>query len=91
MVAPAITGAESRNEIWALVLRVSPKNKAAVMVIPLRDTPGIKAKACAQPIKKTVLNGVSNKSVFEVAEFVWRSAYFNKAANTIKLMAIHTG
>ena len=66
--APAIMGAESKNEIRALTPRESPKNKAAVIVIPLRDTPGINASACAQPIKKTVWKGTSNKSIFSFLE-----------------------
>ena len=61
IAAPAIMGVESKKDKRALVLRESPKNKAAVMVMPLRDTPGIKAKAWAQPIKNTILNGTENK------------------------------
>ena len=55
--APAIIGMESKKEILALATLVKPKNKAALIVIPERETPGIIAKACAQPIKSIISQG----------------------------------
>ena len=55
--APAIMGVDSRKEMRAAAGRERPKNSAAVIVIPLRDTPGIIARAWATPINKTVLKG----------------------------------
>ena len=55
--APAIMGVESKNDNRADAWRDIPKNNAAVMVTPLRDTPGIIANAWAQPTKNTVING----------------------------------
>ena len=52
--APAIIGIESKKEILALATLVKPKNKAALIVMPERETPGIIAKACAQPIKSII-------------------------------------
>ena len=55
--APAIIGVESRKDNRADAWRDIPKNKAAVIVTPLRETPGIMASACAQPTKNMVVNG----------------------------------
>ena len=52
--APAIIGIESKNETLALAIRVNPKNNAALIVMPERETPGIIAKACAQPINNII-------------------------------------
>ena len=60
--APAIIGIESKNETLALATLVKPKNKAALIVMPERETPGIIAKACAQPIK-SIINQVGFLSV----------------------------
>src|SRR6266478_516291 len=48
--APAISGAESKNENRVAASRVKFRNSPAVMVIPERDTPGHNATACATPI-----------------------------------------
>ena len=43
-------GVESRNENRAAVGRSRLRNKPAEMVMPLRETPGMMASACAVPI-----------------------------------------
>ena len=55
--APAIIGIESKKEILAPAARLKPSSKAAVIVAPERDTPGIIAKACAQPISIKAASG----------------------------------
>jgi len=44
-LAARISGIESKNEKRAAALRLIPSNKAAVMVMPEREVPGIKARA----------------------------------------------
>ena len=85
--APPITGAESKKETRALAARERPSSKAAVMVMPLLDTPGIMASACAQPINKTVFK----PSSVEVWSPALRSAAHKITANTIKQTAIING
>ena len=51
-----MAGIESRNENLAAADRLSPSNSPAVMVIPERDVPGIRASACAQPMMMMSLN-----------------------------------
>ena len=89
--APAIMGAESKKETLAPAARVSPKSRAAVMVIPLRDTPGIMANACAQPIRRKVLNGIEKISVPRVFRLPRLSAHHNRSAKPIKQAAIISG
>ena len=50
--APAapIAGTLSRNDQRAAVARSMPENKPALIVIPEREVPGIKARICASPI-----------------------------------------
>ena len=86
-VAPPIIGVDNKKEIRALVLRDKPSRSAAVMVMPLRDTPGISARACAQPIIISVLNKMG------VSGFLrpFLSAQPSKQANTIKQTAIISG
>ena len=48
--APNIIGVASKKEKRAASFLDNPKNNAAAMVIPERDTPGIIANACAKPI-----------------------------------------
>ena len=54
MAAPKIIGADSKKEKRAALSRVSPVNRPVVIVIPERDTPGMIAKACDNPIRKLV-------------------------------------
>ena len=55
MPAPKIAGMLSKNEKRAALSRVSPKAKAAVMVVPERDEPGIRATAWARPMSRASL------------------------------------
>ena len=48
-VASAITGIDKRNAYFIDKALERPINKAAVIVIPERDVPGIKARAWKQP------------------------------------------
>ncbi len=48
--AKRITGMESKKENLALEVLEKPRNKAALMVMPDLEVPGIKAKAWAKPI-----------------------------------------
>ena len=48
--APATTGSDRRKEKRAAASRLKPRNKAAVMVIPERETPGMSARHWARPI-----------------------------------------
>ena len=54
--APATTGRERRNEKRAASVREKPRNKAIVMVEPLREVPGMRAAAWAQPMMIAFLN-----------------------------------
>ncbi len=47
--APAVIGIASRNENLAADSRSIPIHRAAVMVMPERETPGDNAIACAKP------------------------------------------
>ena len=51
-----LLSADERNKAMELkeMCLVKPKNKAALIVMPERETPGIIAKACAQPIKSII-------------------------------------
>ena len=51
-VAPKIIGAAARKEYLAAVSRENPRALPAVIVAPLRETPGIMASAWERPIKK---------------------------------------
>ena len=85
--APAMMGAESKNEIRALWLRLSPSSNAAVIVMPERDTPGTSAKACAQPM--------SSRAFSPTAAVPWadarRSAAHSSTAKIIKHAAMTSG
>jgi hypothetical protein len=48
-VAPTITGSATWRESRFASSRANRRNRAATSVAPLRDTPGIKAHACATP------------------------------------------
>ena len=56
-----MTGIDSKNEKRAEAWRFIPSINAAVIVIPERDVPGIKAIACAQPMIATSLHLISSK------------------------------
>ena len=47
--APSVIGTSSRNEKRAAASRSSPRNRAAEIVIPDRDTPGISARRLREP------------------------------------------
>ena len=49
-VAPRIAGIERRKENVATSLRFKPTSKPKVIVEPLREIPGLRAKACPSPI-----------------------------------------
>jgi len=57
--APKITGADSKKENLAASSLFNLRPKPAIMVMPERDTPGIKATACAKPIS-SASNGRSS-------------------------------
>ena len=48
--AAAIAGMPSRNEKRAASSRRKPMKRAAVIVMPERDVPGMSATACARPM-----------------------------------------
>ena len=48
----ALMGVASRKEKWAEERRLKPKKRAVVMVMPLRETPGMMARAWERPIKR---------------------------------------
>ena len=78
--APNIIGVANKKEKRAASFPDNPKNNAAAMVMPERDTPGIIAMACAIPIKM---------ADFKVMEFIWR--FFSPVVsemNKIMLAAI---
>ena len=47
--APSVIGTRSRNEKRAAESRSRPRNRAAVIVIPERETPGIERRALREP------------------------------------------
>ena len=49
-LAPAIAGIAIMNEILVAASRLKPTNRAAVMVTPEREAPGISARTCVVPI-----------------------------------------
>ena len=53
--APAMIGADRKKEKCAALSRCMPRNSAAVMVTPERETPGMIAKACADPTTRASL------------------------------------
>ncbi len=53
--APRIAGIANKNENLIAATMLRPKYKLAVIVIPDRDTPGMIAKHCAQPMNKASL------------------------------------
>ena len=52
IVAASTIGADSIKEYLAAASLFTPISLPVVIVIPERETPGIKAKACDSPIKK---------------------------------------
>ena len=49
-LAPAIAGIAIMNEILDAASRLKPRKRAAVMVTPEREAPGMSAKICVAPI-----------------------------------------
>ena len=83
--AKVMAGIPNKKENRAAVARSKPRNNPAVMVEPERDTPGIKAKVCANPINISSRGVRCSKSRFLVPIF---SANPNKNAITIEAVAI---
>ena len=55
-VAPNTIGVYNKNEYLAVDSLSTPIALPVVIVIPERDTPGINARACENPIKNVCLN-----------------------------------
>ena len=49
--APAMVGMDNRRESRAAVIRSYPRKRAALIVTPERDAPGMSAQICAAPIR----------------------------------------
>ena len=62
--APKITGHESKKEILAESLLAYPRKRAAIMVTPDREAPGISARLCAAPIMSASLKVKPSIAVF---------------------------
>ncbi len=83
--AAAIVGIEIRNEIREASSRVNPVSKAAVMVIPDLDVPGISARHWLAPIRSAFFQSRSASLGLCLPR---RSAANSKIANTIVVMII---
>jgi len=83
--ASVITGIESKKEKRADAWRFIPNSRAAVMVMPERDVPGIKASAWAQPIMATSLHLISCKTR---ERFPLLSAHHRRSPKPIVVAAI---
>ena len=53
-LAARISGMDSKKENRAEAFRLIPINSAAVIVIPEREVPGIRARAWAKPINRII-------------------------------------
>jgi hypothetical protein len=78
---------ESKNENRAESSRLIPKNRAAVIVTPEREVPGISASACAAPIKNAPETERCENATVRARRAPERSASHNKTAKTIDVVA----
>ena len=82
--APAMTGRDSNKENRAALTRSNPNQRAAVMVTPDRDAPGINAPICASPMTTAAPKRIS---VNVLPNAPCRSLAHSKPANTKLAMA----
>ena len=52
LCSPMMGMSTMRKENWAMLSRFTPVRRPVAMVLPLRETPGMTAKACARPTTK---------------------------------------
>ncbi|PWW63580.1 hypothetical protein DFQ13_104572 [Actinokineospora spheciospongiae] len=81
--APNTAGIANRNEYRVDASRFNPTNNPAVNVPPDRDTPGINANACANPIDTVSRNVNASRACRAVS-----SATAKNTANTINTIAV---
>ena len=87
-VAPKTIGVDNKNVYFAVDSLSTPINLPVVIVTPERDTPGINAKACDNPIKNVCLNVMSSYFVFDGA---FLSTSYNIIPIIINALAITNG
>src|SRR5881296_3097466 len=86
--APTMTGVERRKEYLAAAERFTSRNIAVLMVIPLRETPGISASAWLMPMQK---QSAQVKSWRERLCLLFLSAAKSTKANTTSIRAEISG
>ena len=86
--AARMTGIASRNDRRAAAGRAMPSTRAAVMVTPERDAPGISASAWPQPIHSACLKPISRIRVSYCGR---RSAHTIRTANSAPATAMSRG
>ena len=87
-VAAKTIGVDNKNEYFVAASLVTPMALAVVIVTPERDTPGIKASACDNPIKNVCFNVISSYYTLFL-EFL--STKYNTTPITINAIAIIIG
>ena len=85
--APPITGMLRRKEYLAADSRSSRTARPVTMVIPERDTPGQRAKACATPMRMASVQVRASRSRSRRAR--WSTAYMIRAKTIIMMAMIH--
>lgn len=83
--APEMAIIASKSEKWALSVLLYPKNLAAVIVMPERLVPGMRASDCDNPIMRLSLSDISFKDLFF---FVFLSATHNKMPKMVVEIAM---
>ena len=87
-VAAATIGVESKNEYLATDSLFTPNALPIVIVTPERDTPGINARACDNPIKNVCFNVIFSNSV---SDFTFLSTMYKTIPITINAIPIIIG
>ena len=81
--AKQITGIDNKNENLAAASRLMPNNRPAVSVTPDLDAPGIKANACAIPIKMIAFSDISYSDIANFFSLSFELANHNRMPNNM--------